>query len=36
VDRLGDLEERLIAADDLPVGNEPEIAQHGHDRAQEL
>ncbi len=34
--RLRNLEERLIAADDLPVGNEAEVVEQGDHGAEEL
>lgn len=36
VDRLGDLEERFIAVNDLPIRDEAEIVQEGNDRPEEL
>jgi hypothetical protein len=36
VNLLGDLEEPVIATDDAPVGDEPEIVEDGNDRAQQL
>jgi hypothetical protein len=36
VDRLGDAKERLIAADELPVGREPEIVEERDLGAEDL
>jgi hypothetical protein len=35
-DRLGDLEEGVVAADDRPVRDQPEAVQQGYRRAQQL
>jgi hypothetical protein len=36
VDRLRHLEEGLVATDDSPVGDQPQIVQQGHEGAQQL